>query len=304
MAPPALPVPCARPNRTHELAPGDDPLVALAHVLADDTLAPTAVGVVFDGDTSELHVKPLDDHPVQVLLGFEAPAEWDAFGVVVTGRARAYPGDSSRPPRVPVGSSMVLSFLVDRSNRSVSVMHIEGQAPIVIETEAVDETVGALSDTCRRVLGLPTPPPDRSIVHLWATVWLDRVVERAAADPDARPEWDDIAALHPALAFLVVHGLPAVAHPGTVLVEAGRAFGEVASWSDLRDEYLDDAPDALPDEVLEPSLVAWMDLGMFSRCVLGRLPELADLRTIASEVLATAVYERVDDALRAWGLTP
>jgi hypothetical protein len=222
--------------------------------------------------------------------------------VVVTGRARTLPGDGAGPSLVPAGESMVLSFLVDRSNRSVSVMHIAGQAPIVIETDEIDDTVGALSDTCRRVLGLPTPPPERSMAHLWATVWLDRVVEQAVARPEARPDWHTVAGLHPALGYLVLAGTPALPHAGDLLVQAGRAFAAAADWADLRDEYLGDVPDDRPDRLLEPPLVAWMDLGMFSRCVLGRMPDLADLHAIASEVLTTTVAERVDDALRAWGL--
>src|SRR3712207_3573367 len=76
-------------------APPDGP--ALIH------LAPNGA----DLDALDLGVRPLDGHPLDVLVGFTAPAEWYALGLVVSGTARSLEPRCTGPPRRVVTSIFV-----------------------------------------------------------------------------------------------------------------------------------------------------------------------------------------------------
>jgi hypothetical protein len=253
--------------------------------------------VVFAGDQVELHVKALGpEHPAEQLLGFRAPSRWDAFGVTVTGRSVPFSPDGSPGP-IPARQSLALTFLVDRTGASASMIVPGDGEPILIEEPDVHGAQGIVADVCRRVLGIPTPPPECPVGHLWSVAWLDRIVACALDDPCRPPSWEVVAALHPAVACLADLDPTLVDAPERTLTTLGSAAARAWTWTAARESP---AAAGLGQAPLPPEILDWMDDGIFSRWVLGGLPELTDLRATAAEVLPSRVADRVDDVLRAW----
>jgi hypothetical protein len=284
-------------------------LAPVARAITVAQLAPSAVGIVFDApplaghrrDAIEvdLHVNPLSgDHPGDDLLGFRAPAHWDAFGVTVTGRT-VPEADRRHAPMLDDGQALAVTFLVDRAGATVAALRPAGDDPklVVHDGSTTGPAEGQVADLCRRVLGLPTPPPSRSPSDLMSTFWLDRVVASTLEDPGHPPSWEVVAARHPVLAWMTNDRPGPVDAPEVTLACAGRAFADRVDWHRLRTSPL--ARDLGPAPV-EPHVPAWMDDGMFCRWAFDRLPELADLRAVLGETLSARVAALVDDALRAW----
>ncbi len=234
----------------------DEPGHLLVHLL-DEPGPDVAIGI-----------KALDRsiHPFTELAGFTAPDEWCAFGVRVRGRARHIDALDEAPE--PVSST----FLVDRTGREAAVLR-SGDSPIDLTGPAE----GTIADLCRRVLGLPTPPPPApSSCPLWITMWLDRIMT-AWCDPARRRQltssWAQLAVLHPGVAAAPGDDLLTLDQPGR-LVELARAHTDAWPWSRLRE-----APRAaaLPDGELSPAVTAWMDDGFYARWALGAFPAAEDL---------------------------
>ena len=261
-------------------------LDALAATLADEAatssdalivgivepVAPTAPG--------QLEVLPLaGEHPLVTLLGFTAPARWQAIAVTASGTAFPIddPGGSRRPVQI--------CHLLHRSGETVSVLRDDDglQHP-------PHPPEGAIPDACRRALGLPTAPPPASTGILWAVVWLDRMVE-AAGEPVDRSRFasfDGVAELHPA----AVPGQPAEALP-----DAAARFTAEHPWSRLRAE-----PHLLPWPVaheVTPEVAAWMDDGMLARWALTAYPDVFDLARSLSPLVDVDVGLRVAEVLGA-----
>ena len=132
-------------------------------------LRPPALLRIDDGDIDarhrhvDLHMKALAGHPVDALAGFTAPPEWIVVGVVAEECGRAI-------------------TLLSRAGVEVSAVRRRGR-PL----EFVDDRVqGRLVDTLRRVLDLPTEPPDVAMAELLAVYWLDAIVAagEGAREPD------------------------------------------------------------------------------------------------------------------------
>jgi len=210
-------------------------------------------------------------HPLDVLLGFTAPAHWPALGVSCAGRGRVLAGGGppTGPAARPVAEPVRVTVLLDRAGAAAGVVRRGDRT-----TPLADPPQGTVADACRRALGLPTAPPPPSTLGLWTLVWLDRLVERAATGPGTAPgSWPEVARLHPAAGPAGGH------HPGGVpdpagLAAAAAALAEAWPWHRLRAEpTLADVPGPPVPE----ALAAWMDDGMWARWLLARLPARADL---------------------------
>ena len=86
---------------------------------------------------------------------------------------------------------------------------------------------------------------------------------------------------------------------GDHLVELGQAARRAWTWDQL---LASSAAGRVPACGVEPETARWMDVGMFSREVLGQFPPLADLVGDLRDILAPDVLSRIERCLDAWGL--
>ena len=243
-------------------------------------------------DDVELGVLELDgQHPGTALLGFTAPDECLALGVVTTGwslpperaggdaaNRRTGPPAAEAPDRVAVYSTV----LVGRGCEVAGRFSVDGDEPVDGAPEA-----GVLLDLLLRALGCPTAPPDFGVVELLATVWLADVAANASRNWD----WPRVAHRHLALQLrsgrsadeLVVEALEVAAELGWAGI---RGIVQRAGWPGVCT-----AEDA-----------AWFDEGSFARWVLGSYPPVPDLLAAVSSRLRPRVALRVRAALEIWGL--
>ena len=243
----------------------------LASMLLDDqiegTLAVALAGYTDDG-IIDLSVRPLPSiDPIGALYGFRAPAEWIAFGVVTSGTAHHLDD-----PDAAVIDVRVAHFL-DRRGDEVSLAKTgDRTAPVLVNACGPPAVSGRVPDTCRRVLGLPTSPPDADPQVLWGLDWLDRVVtEVVGRDLGATPlAWPEIRLLH-----------------------RGRSSC-TAPWSILRREC---AAGNLEIADLSTADAQWMDDGMFSRQSIAAYPDLLDLLIDLAELLPGETLRKIIDQL-------
>jgi hypothetical protein len=230
-------------------------------------------------------------HPLDLLLGLDAPRHWAALGVACTGRAHTA---SARPEPVAV------TILLDRAGAAAGVLRRGATV-----SDMPDRPEGVVADACRRALGLPTAPPPGSTRELWALLWLDRVVDAAAGGgPGARPTtWLALARLHPAAGphgdptaaalhpAAGPHGDPTAAalHPVALAAAAG-TLAAAWPWHRLR---ADPGAIPLPGARPAPGLAAWMDDGMWARWLLSHLPAAGDLLSAVRALLPPALAETV-----------
>ena len=244
----------------------------------------------------DLGIRPLEDDRsvVEALSGFSAPSEWMAIGVVTEGTARHLVDTTSERRRVRC------VHLVDRTGASASTLRLQGEAASVFGGDD-DHGRGRIDDACRRALELPTAPPTRSTIELWALVWLERVLAARAADDGSGPplRWSDIAARHPAVAVLVSDDEEWSEQAAESLVRLGTLLADVHSWPVLR---MACAAGEWPVDDVAPDVAAWLDDGSFSRWVLGGYPPIADLADATCELLTPSLRRRLRGMLRSWGL--
>jgi hypothetical protein len=250
-------------------------------------------------DGFDLGVRPIDSEMsvVEALAGFTAPVEWLAIGVVTEGNAR-HLADRSERRRVRC------VHLVDRSGASGSTVRLQGEEPAVLNSADDQDPSGRIDDVCRRALGLSTAPPAHSSAELWATLWLERLLEyRGCAPADMRLPWREVAELHPAVALVVgdADGERWGAQAVRELTRLGELLADVHSWPVLR---MACAAGEWPVEGVPAEVAEWLDDGAFSRWVLGEFPPLDQLVAAACEVVPPSVRRRLRAALRAWQLLP
>ncbi|MEY2474918.1 MAG: hypothetical protein QOG87_233 [Actinomycetota bacterium] len=207
----------------------------------------------------DLRVKPLDGHPAQVLRCFTAPPEWFAIGVLTGGWAHAPDAESVR---------VRVTSLMCRDGTELSAVRRSGEGLAFME----ERGIGNVPDTLRRVLGLPTDPPDVTIAEWLAKCWL-MVIAKQAKRGKRSPKlsWSEAAALHPAL-----------------------DAGEMAamSWERFRQLHAERGSDE----------AAWMDDGMFARWQVHGYPPVAELLKRAARRLTPEARVEVETALTGWGL--
>lgn len=192
--------------------------------------------------SGEIAVRSLDgDHPYEALLGFVAPDDWEVFGVVAPGWGTYYAG-----PQAGQRRRCRAIHLAQRGGEEASLVRFAGDAAGEVMNEP--QSPGRVADCIRRALELPTPPPAPDSLTAY---WADRVMRALASrrHPSfngalvGREEIDDILLPIP------------------------------LSWNDERWAVIASGGNA----VLDASLAAWMDDGMFARLMLGEMidPDVA-----------------------------
>jgi hypothetical protein len=155
------------------------PLVRVLETVAAKGGPPTLFHVVEGaGDEFQLGVLPIEHvSPFEMLLGFDAPAEWSALGLLSGGWAHT-----------PAGRQRVtMAVAVDRAGGlSAHTRLADGQEL----TEPPSE--GRVLDCLRRAMGLPTPPPPDGS-GAWAEV-RTAVADGSVTAPNTPPwlaQWMD-----------------------------------------------------------------------------------------------------------------
>jgi hypothetical protein len=229
-----------------------------------------------------LGLKPLDGHPVDVLMGFTAPDDWFAVGVASDGWAH------SLDPATRVARQRIRMFaLVARDGSEVAAMRRYGHDELEF-LPGLGE--GDLAETLRRVLGLPTAPPSVGFDELMAKIWLEAIVAAGNRSRHAsKLSWERAADLHPAMALVTypvtANNLPALAEDIAARMDWERLRRRMAEGDDAR--------------ALEAS---WMDAGMFARRMVNGRPPIDDLVRRATHRLTPTAATRVYHALEGWGL--
>ena len=245
-------------------------------------------------------------HPLEALVGLDAPVDWSAIGVACTGRARHL---DHREVAVPVA----IVQLVARSGAwasSWSPIDDDDASPSSIEGRDGPGTAGTASgstqgaatgrvdDALRRALGLATPPPTEGTARLWASQWLDALLTGAALERGTRRRRRALATLVAAHPAAGAFDLDPVGCGVADLVGAGTRLSVLRSWPQLRGAC---AGGRWVHDEVGRATAAWLDDGAFSRWVLGGYPELGDLRGALGELLAPSALSVIDDTLAAWG---
>lgn len=259
----------------------------LLNARPDDGEGAMLVHVVATDDGLDLGVKPIEGHPSEHLLGFVAPDEWDALGLVANGWASPI-GDvrpSQHPERVRTSSAV----LVCRDGRVIAKTVTADGA-----THTRPPSSGVLLDCLRRALDLDTPPPEDTTARLFALHWLCAI----AARPERSMRWPAAASLHPAAELLMAGGEQSP--DPELLIEWSGALSRVCDWAEARWRSIE-LGWLEPD--VSPTLAAWMDNGMFARwvCPPGAV-QVAERR--AAAVLAPGARREVRRVLRKAGALP
>jgi hypothetical protein len=254
-------------------------LIGLTDQGVDDVNPPAPVPGSSGTDPADL---------VASLVGFDAPATWEAMAVVVRGRSWALDDRSSdaRPIR--------LTHVVDRHGAAASVLRHAGEEPVVGGADGQ----GRLVDVCRRALGLATTPPPEESTGLWALLWLDGLLARAARG-ERLTDLVAAARAHPAIEMVVEREPDLVEEAAHRLVRLGRVFGQARDWPHLRRAA---AAGEWALEGLDPEAAAWMDDGMFARWVTAGFPLLDDYLAELDVLLSDPVVAGVRDVLARWEL--
>jgi hypothetical protein len=267
--------------------------------------APTWVLVFDDAERPDGFAMSFSHEP-DGLLGWVAPDDCQAVGVIATGRLRATDtagdtapalqsedspaaallaaasaaDDSSEPARIAI------ACLVARDGSTGWRMRLPGG----VETDH-PPSEGRLLDCLRRCFGLPTMPAPASPAVLQASAWLADVLE-AGRQSGRALTWSEVSRLHP-LARLVAG--EAGADCSELLPVLTRVAGAAWSWADLRHQVQDF--DGLGG-LIDPELAAWMDDGMFARWVLSALPSPDDVLAAARPHLVPSAARRLAHAIR------
>lgn len=270
---------------------------------------PTWVVVSDDPDRPDGFTLTMHDQP-EGLLGWVAPEECQAVGIIATGRLRsldrpgamvAPAGDETPPDWVKAVTEaaeeseearIAIACLVARDGSTAWRMRLPDGA----EADH-PPSEGRLLDCLRRCFGLPTRPPPATPAVLQAVAWLAAVLD-AGHRSSRLLSWSEVSRLHP-VATLVAGD--ARADCSDLLPALTRVAGAAWSWGDLRREIQDF--DAL-GELVDPELAAWMDDGMFARWVLAALPSADELLASVRPLLVPSAARRLAHAIRAMTEAP
>lgn len=229
---------------------------------ADDPVARvTYVQIDHDAETFDLgfwDVPPGPGHPIEPLVGFVAPASWDAIGLVSTGRLRHLDQPDHRPERT------LSTVLLGRDGTAASIIGRAGA-----ENRTLDAPpIGLVPDVLNRVLGLPTPPPDAPTGQIVELTWLDRIASGLLHQRSRGRSWRWLADRHP------LRGGGPVPDPEELAARTA-AYSEERSWAGLRllavTQDLPAARSGPPGGSVAPACT-WFDDGSLSRWLLSRLP--------------------------------
>jgi hypothetical protein len=214
-------------------------------------------------------------------LGWTAPPDCQAVGVVATGRAIAEDGPREPPPGFPPGTPtrVRLACLVARDGTIGWQMETAGGVP-----HPVAPTEGRLLDCLRRCFALPTPPAPAGPAQLRSLLWL-LAIDDLLRSTSRRPTWNQILDLHPDASLLTPAPLDrfGAGEPGW-------------SWEVLRRSAMRDGWAWM---MVDRDLAGWMDEGMFARWILDSLPSTEDLLARLRPRLAPSAARRLAHAVRA-----
>jgi len=210
----------------------------------------------------------------------DATSDWPRAWVL-------YDGDADpRPIR--------LTHVVDRQGGSASVMRHAGEEPAL----GGPEGQGRLVDVCRRALGLTTAPPPEESTGLWALLWLDGLLARAARG-EKLAGLVAAARAHPAIEMVAEREPELVEEAAHRLVRLGLLFGQARNWSHLRRAA---AAGTWTVEDLDADGAAWMDDGMFARWVTADFPLLDEYLVELDALLSEHVMAGIRGVLAQWEL--
>jgi hypothetical protein len=204
----------------------------------------------------EIALRSLDgEHPFDALVGFDAPPDWEVFGVVAPGWGSYYEG-----PRKGERRRCRVIFVASRHGEEASLLRFAGDDEGTVMREP--DPPGRVADCVRRALDLPTPPPDASsLLALWFHEVLQRLVARR----------------HPSASRELVG-----------LQDIDDVIGDApASWADERWKVVE----AGGNFRMDGSIAGWMDDGMFARFTLAELPEPTVVMAAARTACTPAAWE-------------
>jgi hypothetical protein len=263
-------------------------------------LAIAVEGVDVDG--IEVAVRELDSSDVVgALVGLVAPDDWSAFGLVCEGRARPAVEVDGRwlPTNQRSAEAVRVGVLIDRGGSAVSGRRGERDAGFG-HIARDGEVIGRVPDACRRVLGLPTPPPEVDIDAVWSICWAERVLAGALLRPGGL-SWSDVVDLHPGVSIASDRGSirlgDASRVSADVRLEIGHRLGAEITWDQSR-RLIAGAPTEAVG--VRPEVAAWMDDGMFSREILGVLAPLGSILVELEPIVAADVRGAIERSIRRW----
>ena len=262
------------PSRPPFALPDDvdrgDP-VALVTAIASATIDHAMLLLVgVDGTITTDPLRGRD--PVDALCGRRAPDDVAMVGL-------AAPAEVTRGPFASARCGVV-AHLVTRGGISVTAVRADDGERRCFGPDVEPQT-GRVPDACRRMLGLPTPPPSSSMTTFVFGAWL-AVLDGRDRSADDVLDWSQIVGLHP-----VASTLPA-APTAAQLAAATRELGESMDWDRFRCVIA--AVGGFPFGPDGAAMARWSDAGMFSRWAVDELPRPdAALARIADLVSADAL---------------
>lgn len=293
------PLPAAVPDRlwatawalaeTAAAVPGPTALVGLVDLAGNDLAEvpgapPDAIGVT----------ALVGPDPVAMLVGLHTPADRWAVGLVSAARSRRLQdGDEA--------GSGAFVHLVARDGTAITVF-ADDLGPEIVEGPSADPQTGRVPDLCRRVLGLPTPPPPCGLAPHLVDLWLADLVRAAVEEPAIT--WAEAASLHPA-----VGGEPPGRHapPPAELVRSIAELDDPAHWETYRLACA--RKGRAPGAGLDRAALEWLDTGSFARWLLGEAAPRPLMLEHLDAVLPRATADKVFATVRlspapAWPPSP
>jgi len=230
------------------------------------------------------------------LIGFAAPSDCSAVGVVASGWATKLGGR----PDAFAGSANGGAYDGGRERvRTTAIVERDGTALARLRWSSgrvVDEapTSGRIFDCLRRAVGLATEPAPIGTDVFFASMWLTALADALKLSGHTIG-WSDIVALHP-VAELMAGEAP---RAGSWLVEASTALAVACPWSEIRRLITTGAWNTSP---ITPSAASWMDDGMLCRWLFDGQAPLALQLDRAVRGLSPKLARRVRATLSELGL--
>lgn len=209
--------------------------------------------------------------PVESMCGITAPPQARMVGL-------AAPAVATRRGDARERDGHVV-HLVDRDGVSATALRSDEGELLTFGPDHAPQS-GRVPDACRRVLGLPTEPPDTTMTGFVLTAWLVVLAGR-----DERLDWCAAVALHPVAPTLPVD--PTAAQ----VADATREMGEAMDWDRYR--RVTAAIGGFPFGPAGAAVAEWSDAGLFARWAIDELPAPADALHRLADVLPPDAIDRL-----------
>ena len=270
-------------------------------------LFPLIVGVdSLDDETPTLYFPAQAPTSVsEDLLGFVAPAGWEAVIVAAEGSAHNVTEDGPEDDR-----DVIVGYGLGRRGEEVSVLQLPDEEAMI----STLPSEGRVLDCCRRVLGQDTPPAKESTIELIIASWLERIFARVTVplpDPSAEvlellaaagsPEpveavepaediehldWEQLVALHPLLGAELSGGAMLPLEVG----ERARQLCSDGTWGRIRRAV---ASGEIEHGSITAAQAKWMDDAMFSRWCLADFADSDSAIDILGQLLPGELYDQL-----------